>query len=170
MKEKYIKTIQLLTILTAVTTSFIGIFSKKEGFPASVFSIYGREIILYGKGAYGYMSVMRAGTYIATGIVMLGLSCIIFLLLICTNLRVVTKWLHSVILLFIFYYSCSLVFGTPLSRMFIPYVILFSLSGASLFLSIKESISLKLDLTIQKNTYKVTATFLILASLFPSFG
>jgi len=164
INKKVIFLIYSTLILSLISASF-GILSNEPIDINLVTSIYGIEITLYGKGVYGMMSLLRAGTYIGADMVIILLSISLALLLIHKRFSLLKLWILSGGMIFITYYASSLVFGAPLSSMFIIYVLLFSSSIFSLYHLIKLSISIDVLVDDIKLTFKKTSLFMMLAAL-----
>lgn len=162
--DKRMKYLISLTLVLAFITSSLGLFYKGTHFNQTITSIHGIEVLLYGKGAYAFMSVMRAGTYIATDIIVLivvtGLA---ILLIISKKDTVIKRYVLAGVMLFILYYSISLSFGSPLYHFFLIYIVLFFVSSVTSFKLIQ--LILKLDITFENKhlSFKKTSYFLIIA-------
>lgn len=164
------KTMQLfilLVIILLMVVALTGLFLQGDGASKSVTAIDGREIVLYGRGAYANHSMLRATSYMGADWAML--TIVVPLLLIASAfLKRFPKSLLvcSGALMIVFYYSISLVFGAAFNHYFLLYTALFSISGFSfgysIYLSGKTSWK-PLGLYKKQNKYWGTAMFLFLA-------
>lgn len=155
----------LATIICAAICALIGVFYSAENTYPTVRSLYGVEVDLYGKGAYQLMSTFRAGTFIATDYIILIMSTL--LIIFYKNYikqHKVIRLLYPSGFLFISYYALSLVFGTPLFHFFLLYVLLLFLSTLSLFITVKDVLSIGISPDTLSITFKKTSLFLMIAS------
>ena len=119
----------LLVCTLLIMSAFVGLFWKEAGIATSARSIDGREIILYGRGAYANHSISRAGSYMGTDITML-VTVAPLLLLAIILLKKTPKSFFVLAggLMVVCYYSISLVFGAAFNRFFLLYTALFSVA------------------------------------------
>ncbi len=134
------KSMRLLVLLVCVllmATSLAGLFWQGESFSKIATAIDGREVELYGRGAYANHSLLRATSYIGADWAML-LIVLPLLLITAAFLNVFPKSLMvcSGALMATFYYSISLAFGAAFNQLFLLYTVLFSAAGFSLGYSI----------------------------------
>lgn len=129
------KTMRLLVLLVCVllmATALAGLFWQGEGSSKNVSAIDGREVELYGRGAYANHSILRATSYMGADSAML-LAVVPLLLVTAACMRKFPKSLLvcSGALMIAFYYSISLAFGAAFNRYFLLYTALFSVAGFS---------------------------------------
>jgi len=130
-----IKTMRRLVLLVCIllmATALAGLFFQGEGSARFVTALDGREVILYGRGAYANHSVLRATSYMGADLAML--SVVVPLLLIAS--ACLKKFPKSILvcsgaLMIAFYYSITLAFGAAFNRYFLLYTALFAVSGFS---------------------------------------
>jgi ABC-type uncharacterized transport system permease subunit len=106
----------------------MGLFYSDGGKPRFAENIYGETVQLFGNGVYANNSMLKAATAKGSDLVMLLVS---FGLLIATlkrNTGAKMKLLHGGLLISILYYSATTAFGITYSRMFLLYLIAFSVA------------------------------------------
>lgn len=155
----------LLVCILLMVTALVGLFWQGEGSLKIVMAIDGREVELYGHGAYANHSLLRATSYMGADWAML-LVVVPLLLIASAFLNRFPKSLLvcSGALMIAFYYSITQAFGAAFNHFFLLYTALFSASGFSfgysVYLAGKTSWKRKTQ-TQSKN--RGTATFLFLA-------
>lgn len=129
------KAMRILVVLVCVlllTSALTGLFWQGEGSSKIVTAIDGREVELYGRGAYANHSLLRATSYMGADWAML----LIILPLLLSASAYLTRSPKSLMvccgaLMIVFYYSISLAFGAAFNRYFLLYTALFSVAGLS---------------------------------------
>lgn len=130
-----IKTMRLLILLVCVllvSTALAGLLGQGEGSARIVTALDGREVELYGRGAYANHSLLRATSYMGADWAIVSVV-VPLLLLASACLRKLPKSLLvcSGALMIAFYYSISLAFGAAFNRYFLLYTALFAQAGFS---------------------------------------
>ncbi len=134
------KTMRLFVLILCVlliATALSGLLWQKEGSSKIVLALDGREIELYGRGAYANQSLLRATSYMGADLTILLI--VTPLLLVSSNfLGRLPKSLFvcSGALMVAFYYSISLTFGAAFNQYFLLYTALFSVAGFTFSYSI----------------------------------
>lgn len=159
------KFIILTSLLLSILSAFIGVLSNNAIAISTYRSIHGEHIILFGKGVYALMSILQAATYIGTDLMIIPFAIVMIIILLFQRKSIVSFWILSGGMIFITYYSISMIFGTPLSFMFILYVALFSFSVFGLFNIIKTTMSFNPNQEIGEKKFIKTGIFLIFASI-----
>ncbi|WP_432666874.1 hypothetical protein R9X47_11010 [Wukongibacter baidiensis] len=120
----------IIIIFLAVLSSTIGIFSKTEGDKFEFTTLRGETVPIQGSGLYRYDSVSMASQAIAQDIVTLviGLPLMIIALVLFKNNKLKGKLLLAGTLGYFLYTYISYAFLAAYNKLFIVYVILFSLS------------------------------------------
>lgn len=129
------KTMRLLILLVCIllmVTALVGLFWQGEGSSKIVTAIDGRDVELYGHGAYANHSLLRATSYMGADWAML-LIVVPLLLLSAAFLNRFPKSLLvcSGALMIAFYYSITQAFGAAFNHYFLLYTALFSVAGFS---------------------------------------
>lgn len=122
----------LAVCILLMTTALVGSFWQGEGSSKLVSALDGRQVELYGRGAYSNHSILRATSYIGADLAML----LVVVPLLFTTAASIKKFPKSLLvcsgaLMTAFYYSISLVFGAAFNRYFLLYTALFSVTGFS---------------------------------------
>lgn len=122
----------LAVCILLITTALIGLFWQGEGSSKLVSTIDGREVELYGRGAYTNHSILRATSYMGADLAML-LVVVPLLLITAASIKKFPKNLMVCggALMIAFYYSISLAFGAAFNHYFLLYTALFSVTGFS---------------------------------------
>lgn len=137
---KKLQTLVLLVILLLIATALIGLFWQGEGYTKIATAIDGREIELYGKGAYANHSILRATSYMGADLsILFTVVPILLVTAVCMEKFQRNLLICSGALMVAFYYSISLTFGAAINRYFLLYIALFSLSGFTLGYSVYQS-------------------------------
>jgi len=154
----------MISAITAIISSCIGVFYSFGGKPKIVDNIYGQAIKLYGDGIYANDSILKVGASKGTDIVII----IIAVILICTVLIFKNKsyvpFLQCGILSIILYSTTCLIVGNTFNRLFLLYVIQF---GCTFFAFIFSMSYLLKNKSFESNIYNKkftgTALFLIIS-------
>lgn len=162
---KTMRLLLLLVCLLLITTALAGLLWQEEGSTKIATAIDGREVELYGRGAYANHSQLRATSYMGADWTMLLI--VVPLLLIAS--AVLNKFSKSLLvcsgaLMIAFYYSISLAFGAAFNQYFLLYTALFSVAGFSFGYSVYllNKTSWKREKLPQSRNW-ATAIFLFLA-------
>lgn len=159
--KKPLNFLTMVSAITAIISSCIGVFYSFGGKPKIVDNIYGQAITLYGDGIYANDSIMKAGASKGTDIVII----IIAIILICTVLIFKNKsygsFLQCGLLSIILYATTCLIMGNVFNRLFLLYVIQF---GCTFYAFIFSMSGLLKNKSFQSNIYnkKLTGTALFL--------
>lgn len=155
----------IATLCLALLSASIGLFYKGTTHMQTITSIHGVEVELYGRGAYPYMSILRAGTYIATDIIVLFIVVMLSLLLLLFKKdHLIKRYILTASFMFILYYSISLSFGSPLYHFFLLYIALFFVASITFYQHIKKILQEDISPNIQHITFKKTSYFLMIAA------
>ncbi len=127
----------LLICVLLVSTALAGLLGQGESSARTVTALDGREVELYGRGAYANHSLLRATSYMGADWAIMSVV-VPLLLLASACLRKLPKSLLvcSGALMIAFYYSISLAFGAAFNRYFLLYTALFAQAGFSLGYSV----------------------------------
>lgn len=163
--DKKLSMFTVITLCLACLSAIIGLFYEGTTIIQRVTSVHDVEVDLYGKGAYAYMSVLRAGTYIATDIIILIIVVFVTLmLLIDKKNHTMKRYILTSSFMFILYYSISLSFGSPLYHFFLIYIALFFMSSITFFQHIKRILQQDIHANILRIKFKKTSYFLLIAA------
>ena len=155
----------LITLILLIITSSLGLFWDIPGEYFGATTLDGREIELYGKGAYANHSILRAASYIGADLTIFAL--VVPLLSYSLYLARRSRkglLLTSGLLMISLYYSISLAFGAAINRFFLLYILLFAFALTAFIHSVcltgKETWKLK-----RRNNSEniLTSIFLLLA-------
>lgn len=121
---------EIIIILLLITVSLCGVLSLDFSNAYSYINQYGDEVKLFGSGIYKADSYFKAPIFIGTDLCVLFFGVPLFLISLIKDLRAstATTQLRLVSIEAIcLYYAVSLCFGVKYNRIFVLYVILFSL-------------------------------------------
>jgi hypothetical protein len=167
MSMKMMRRLVLLVCLLLLATALAGLLWNGEGSSRTVSAIDGRDVELFGRGAYANHTIMRATTYIGADWTIL----LIIVPLLLVTAGMLNRFPKSLLvcsgaLLIAFYYSISLSFGAAFNHFFLLYTTLFSVSGFSfgysVYLSGKSSWRCE---TQSQSRSRGTAGFLFIAGV-----
>lgn len=131
----------VITLLLLCVTAIPGILSIDFSHAYSFINQYGQSVSIYGYGIYAFDSYFKAPISIGTDF------CILFILVpmfLCTYIkyRKSNNSLAELNLISVYsvalYYAASIAFGVTYNRLFIAYIVLFSVSLFGLFKHIKK--------------------------------
>lgn len=165
---KDVKTLRLLLMLTGillVAAALAGLLGQGAGPAKSAFAIDGREIDLFGRGAYANHSLLRATSYIgADWAMLLIVAPMLLITAVCLGRYRKSLLVCSGALMIVFYYAISLTFGAAFNHYFLLYTALFAVSGFTFGFSVYRSgkTAWKQDKRPQGSS-RGTAIFLFLA-------
>lgn len=163
--DKKLSMFTVITLCLACLSAIIGLFYEGTTIIQRVTSVHDVEVDLYGKGAYAYMSVLRAGTYIATDIIILIIVVsVTLMLLIDKKDHTMKRYILTSSFMFILYYSISLSFGSPLYHFFLIYIALFFMSSITFYQHIKRILQQDIHANILRIKFKKTSYFLLIAA------
>ena len=154
----------IVSAITAIISSCIGVFYSFGGKPRIVDNIYGQAVTLFGDGIYANDSIMKAGTNKGTdiGIIIIGII-LLFTVLILKN-KPYASFLQCGLLSIILYATTCLIMGVTFNRLFLLYVVQF---GCAFFAFIFTMIYLLNNKSYESGIYnkklKGTAIFLIIS-------
>ena len=140
MKRETITWLSYGIALLLLVTTGVGLLYTTGGETFTVTNIYGDQIEMYGDGIYTYNSVLKAGTNKGTDAVM---AVVAFAFLLATRKRdksAVANFLHVGLLTPILYCATSYAFAVTYNRLFLVYLLLFSLSLFTFILSLRQLI------------------------------
>lgn len=163
--DKKLSMFTVITLCLACLSAIIGLFYEGTTIIQRVTSVHDVEVDLYGKGAYAYMSVLRASTYIATDIIILIIVVFVTLMLLIDKKdHTMKRYILTSSFMFILYYSISLSFGSPLYHFFLIYIALFFMSSITFFQHIKRILQQDIHANILRIKFKKTSYFLLIAA------
>ncbi len=152
--------IVLLTLISAGT----GIFYSTGGDSFAVKNIYGESIELYGNGIYKYNSILKAGGFKGTDLVMLIVAVLFTFFTVKKEKATEYGYLQIGFLAGLLYYSSCLVFGVTFNSLFPIYVLLFSSTLFTMILILSDLIKNdNLTSPLVGKKFKGTALFLIIS-------
>ncbi|WP_432403738.1 hypothetical protein [Wukongibacter sp. M2B1] len=160
--KRIIITFTVIIIFLAILSSTVGIFLKTEGQEFEFTTLRGEVVDIRGSGLYKYDSVSMATQAIAQDIVTLaiGVPLMIIALVLFKNNKLRGKLLLSGTLGYFLYTYISYAFLAAYNKLFIVYVILFSLSLFSFIFTIQtidiNSLSIRFSKKLPK---KIIAGF-----------
>lgn len=137
-QNKIVMGLSLMAVWLVWFCAGMGLFYSNGGSPRWVESIYGETIQLWGNGIYANDSTFKATIAKGSDLVVLLVSFLLLLTTIKRNTGEKTKLLHGGFLASILYYSATTAFGVAYSKMFLAYVLLFSVSLFAFLLSLMD--------------------------------
>jgi hypothetical protein len=128
MRKRIISRLSICVVILVWCNASMGLFYSDGGKPELVENIYGETVQLFGDGVYAKNSMLKATTAKGSDIVMLLVSLGLLITTLKRNTGEKTKLLHGGLLVSILYYSATTAFGITYSRMFLLYLIAFSVA------------------------------------------
>lgn len=164
MSNKQIKVLNILILLVSmllIITSLLGLLCNQGKGPQSALTLDGRDVELYGYGAYSNHSLVRATTFKGADltIILIVVPMLIFTTLLKKKYPKLSL-IQSGALMLALYYSISLAFGAAFNNFFLIYTVLFSLSLFTFVLSVY--LISKKSWSKNNNKYKNIGTSLFL--------
>ena len=161
-KQRIIFRLSVIVVILIWFSAGMGLFYSDDGQPRSVESIYGETVQLFGDGVYANNSMLKATTAKGSDLVMLLASIGLLITTVKRNVGPKVKLLHGGFLVSLLYYSATTAFGITYSRMFLLYLVMFSVAFFAFVATLID-----LNATIQpkdKNIkYTGTAIFTMIA-------
>jgi hypothetical protein len=155
----------LLVCALLAATALSGILWQQESLVKTAIAFDGRQVELFGRGAYANHSLIRATSYLGADWAML----VFVIPLLLLSSAYILKDPRSLFLcsggfMIAFYYSISQAFGAAFNQFFLLYTVLFSVTGYSFgySLSLLAKSTWKRNSTLQRKN-RATAIFLFLA-------
>lgn len=168
-KLKLTNTLNLIIIISLLITTIIGLLAFPSNNNYTVLNQYGDVIDIFGNGIYKHDSAFKAPILIGSDFTMLVFILPIFIYSCVLNLKhnnIKTNLFLASILGTILYYSFSIVFGVTYNYLYLVYIILFSSSFFSLFISIRNLAKISFSSNVFDNLLtKRLKVFLIICSL-----
>lgn len=150
-------------VALVVVSSMVGLFYSSGEKRFSVENIYGETIELYGDGVYRYNSVLKATGNKGTDLVMLLVALLFAFFTARWQKGKRSRYIHLGLLAGLLYYSACLVFGVTFNRLFLVYVLQFSVSlFAMIFLLTDLLREGHLSRSLIGRSLKGTAVFLLI--------
>ena len=118
---------EIIIILLLITVSLCGVLSLDFSNAYSYINQYGDEVKLFGSGIYKADSYFKAPIFIGTDLCVLFFGVPLFIISLIKDLRASTQLRLVSIEAICLYYAVSLCLGVKYNRIFVLYVILFSL-------------------------------------------
>jgi hypothetical protein len=140
----------------------MGLFYSDGGKPEFVENIYGETIQLFGDGVYANNSMLKATTAKGSDLVMLLVSLGLLIATLKRDSGPKAKLLHGGLLVSILYYSATTAFGITYSRMFMLYLIAFSVAFFTFVVSMID-MNTTIKPVNKDRKYAGTAIFTIIA-------
>lgn len=124
MRNKLIFILGLLVIITAS----LGVFYTNGGSSYNVTNIYGDTVKLYGDGIYANNSILKVGTTKGTDVAIILFSVLMILCTILEKKFTQLRFYKTGLLAIILYISICMSMGVSLNRLFLLYLVEFSLA------------------------------------------
>ncbi|MDR2814758.1 MAG: hypothetical protein LBB79_08945 [Prevotellaceae bacterium] len=162
MKIRIITVLSICTVILVWCNAGMGLFYSDGGKPEFVENIYGETIQLFGNGVYANNSMLKATTAKGSDLVMLLVSLGLLIATLKRDSGPKAKLLHGGLLVSILYYSATTAFGITYSRMFLLYLIAFSVAFFTFVLSMID-MNTTIEPVNKDRKYVGTAIFTIIA-------
>ena len=155
------KLFTMVSAITAIISSSVGVFYSFGGNPKTVDNIYGQAITLYGDGVYANDSIIKAGATKGTDVVIIIIGLILIYTVLILKNKTYFPFLQCGLLSIILYATTCLIMGVTFNRLFLLYVLQF---GSTLFAFILLMSDLLNKKSFESNIYnkKLTGTALFL--------
>lgn len=157
MGNRTVSRLSIILVIVLLSIVSVGLLYSTDGKIFTVFNIYGQEIELFGDGIYAYNSVLKATIAKGSDFAMI----IVAIALLITNLyrehSNSVKLLHAGFVLSITYYSITAGFGIVFNRIFVLYILLFSIACYTFLYTV---IDIMKTMIPNKTNNKKTAIFI----------
>lgn len=139
--KRALTALSIITALSSIISSSIGVFYTNGGATRVVENIYGQQVTLYGDGIYASNSLLKVGATRGTDIVVIAAGLILLALLLIYRNRYASMLLQAGLLSIIVYSTTCLIMGVGFNRLFPLYVLQFGSSLFAFVLSVYQILS-----------------------------
>jgi len=162
--KKALTALLIITALSSIISSNIGVFYSNGGATRVVENIYGQQVTLYGDGIYANNSLLKVGATKGTDIVIIAAGLILLAVLLIYRNRKASVFLQAGLLLIILYATTCLIMGVGFNQLFLLYVLQFGSSLFAFILSLYNILSTEpYKEKIYERHFKGTGIFLLIS-------